>query len=175
MRGRSTRAPARPRRPAHGSAPRAAGPPSAWQSWALRDRQLDLGDVEAERLREADADLDILLQLLDVARAHHLADEGALLGSPERVLDERRQQPVRRVDEGGLRLLVGTAQQHLLVRHARAVVDAIVGGEPVAEVFEHGPARGAGDYPEARDDQPLLESLHLERLLFDIICRGPRG
>src|SRR5262249_4649370 len=94
-RARSRPAPRRPRPPATGSARRAAGPPPT--SPPLGDRQLDVGDVEAERLREPDADLDVLFQLLDVARAHCLADEGAFLRPPEGVLDEGRQQPVRRL------------------------------------------------------------------------------
>ena len=68
-------------------------------SWTSRD-------VEAERLGQADADLDVLLQLAMSRRAHRLADEGALLRPPERVLDEDRQQPVRRIDQRALRLLV---------------------------------------------------------------------
>src|SRR6187397_21606 len=115
---------------------------------ALRDRQLDVADVEAERLREADADLDVLLQLLDVSRAHRGTDERALLWPPERVLDEGRQQPVGSVDERALRLRVRTVEQHLLVGHPGAVMNAVVGRQPVAEILEHRPARGAGDQPE---------------------------
>ena len=83
------------------------------------------------------------------------------------MLDEDRQEPVRRVDELLIRLLGGVLEQHLLVGHPGAVVDAVVGGEPVADVLEHGPARGARDQPEARDDQPLVEDLHLEDLLLE--------
>ena len=83
------------------------------------------------------------------------------------MLDEGRQQAVGRVDKRLLRLLVRVAEQHLLVGHARAVVDAVVGREPIAEVLEHGAARGAGDQPKARDDQPLVEDLHLEDLLLE--------
>ena len=107
------------------------------------------------------------LQPLDVARAHRVADEGALLRPPEGMLDEDRQEPVRSLDEVALRLLVGVLKQHLLVRHAGPVMDAVVGRQPVAEVLEHGPARGASDQPEARDDQALVEDLHLEDLLLE--------
>src|ERR671937_2644374 len=106
------------------------------------DRQLDVADVEAERLREADADVDVLLQLLEIAGAHRAADERALLRPPERVLDEGRQQAVRGVDKRPLRLRVGLAQEHLLVGHPGAVVDAVVRRQPVAEVLEHGATRG---------------------------------
>src|ERR671924_175233 len=89
----------------------------------LVDGQLDVADVEPERLREAHADLQVLLQ------------------PPEGVLDEDREEPVGGIHELSLRLLVGVLEQHLLVGHAGAVVDAVVGREPVAEVLEHGAAR----------------------------------
>ena len=95
------------------------------------------------------------------------ADPGALLRPPERVLDEDRQQPVGRLDQPVLRLLRRPFEQDALVRDARAVVDAVVDREPVAEVLQQGAARGAGDQPEARDDQPLEEDLHLEHLLLE--------
>ncbi len=47
------------------------------------------------------------------------------------------------------------------------MVDPVVGGKTVAEVLEHGAAGGAGDEPEARDDQALVEDLHLEDLLLE--------
>jgi hypothetical protein len=47
------------------------------------------------------------------------------------------------------------------------VVDAVVDREPVAQVLQQCAARGAGDQPEARDDQPLEEDLHLEDLLLE--------
>src|SRR5438034_8415802 len=53
------------------------------------------------------------------------------------------------------------------VRHAGTVVDAVVGGEPVTEILEHRAPRGAGDQPEARDDQRLVEDRHQEDLLLD--------
>src|SRR5919109_209968 len=115
----------------------------------LVDGQLDVADVEPERLREAHADLQVLLQ------------------PPEGVLDEDREEPVGGIHELSLRLLVGVLEQHLLVGHAGAVVDAVVGREPVAEVLEHGAARRAGDEAEARDDQALVEDLHLEDLLLE--------
>src|ERR671922_584377 len=133
----------------------------------LVDGQLDVADVEPERLREAHADLQVLLQPLEVARAHRAADERALLRPPEGVLDEDREEPVGGIHELSLRLLVGVLEQHLLVGHAGAVVDAVVGREPVAEVLEHGAARRAGDKAKTRDDQALVEDLHLEDLLLE--------
>ena len=84
-----------------------------------------------------------------------------------RVLDEDREQPVRRVHERLLHLLARVLEQDALVGHPRAVVDPVVGREPVAELLEHRPARGTCDQPEARDDQPLVEDLHLEDLLLE--------
>src|SRR5690242_8433173 len=104
------------------------------------DGKLDPADVQPERLREANADLEVLLEVLDVSRAHRGADESPLLRAPERMLDEDRQQPVRRVHELLLRLVAGGLEQHLLVGHPSAVVDPVVGREPVAEVFEDGAA-----------------------------------
>ena len=52
-----------------------------------------------------------------------------------------------------------------------AVVDPVVDGQPVAEVLEHRPGRGARDHPEARDDQPLEEHLHQEDLLLERVER----
>ena len=47
------------------------------------------------------------------------------------------------------------------------MVDAVVRGQPVAELLEHRAPRCARDQPEARDDQPLVEDLHLEDLLLE--------
>src|SRR5437763_15951874 len=74
----------------------ASGGPSIHVAKAL-DRQLNFRHVQPERLGEAHADLEVLLQPLDVARMHCPADEGAFLGAPEGVLDEGRQQLVRRI------------------------------------------------------------------------------
>src|SRR5881409_611289 len=127
---------------------------------------LEIGVRLAESLGQPDADLKVFLEALDVARVHRAADEGTLLGAPERVLDEGRQQPVRGVDQLLFRLLGGVLEQHLLVRHPRAVVDAVVRGQPVAEVLEHGAARRACDQAEARDDQAFVENLHLKDLFL---------
>ena len=59
------------------------------------------------------------------------------LRAPERVLREHRQHPVRRVDEACLHLLARALEQHPLVRHAGAVMDAVVDRQPVAQVLEH--------------------------------------
>ena len=64
--------------------------------------------------------------------AHRRPDERTLLRPPEGVLDERRQEPVRRLDQRALRLLVGVLEQHLLVGHAGPVMDAVVRGQAVA-------------------------------------------
>src|SRR5204863_286768 len=79
--------------------------PSMRVAMAL-DRELYYGYVEAQRLGEANADLEVLLQPLEVALVHRAPDERTLLRTPERMLDEDRQQPVRRVHEPLLRLLV---------------------------------------------------------------------
>ena len=50
-------------------------------------------------------------------------------------------------------------------------MDAVVDGEPVAEVFEDGAARRAGDEAEARDDQALVEDLHVHDLLLERVGR----
>src|SRR4051795_7872818 len=121
---------------------------------------LDVADVEAERLGKPDADLEVLLQALDVTRLHHAPDPRALLRPPEGVRCEFRKQAVRRVDEPALRLLAGILEQDSLVRHAGAVVDAVVRRKSVADLLEHGAARRARDQPEAPDDQPLVEHLH---------------
>ena len=89
------------------------------------------------------------------------------LRPPEDVLGEDRQHRVRRVDEPRAHLLPRRLEQHPLVRHPGAVVDAVVDREPVAEVLEHRAARRARDQPEARDDQPLEEDLHEEDLLLE--------
>src|SRR5690349_12427477 len=75
-------------------------------SVALLEGKLDPADVEAERFGEADTLLQILLEALDVARLHRTPDPGALPRPPHRVRGELRQQPVRRLDEATLRLLV---------------------------------------------------------------------
>src|SRR5215217_3848780 len=123
--------------------------------------------VKRSGYRQPNVAHDVLTQALDVTRAHRVADERALLRSPERVLDENRQQPIGRLHELSLRLLVGILEQHLLVGHPGAVVNAIVGREPVADLFEDRSARGARDQPETRDDQTLVEDLHLEDLLLE--------
>ena len=124
-------------------------------------------DVEAHARGHPDPVADVLLQAPDVGLAHDVADPGALLRPPECVLDEDRQQPVGSLDQPLLRLLRRPFEQDALVGDARAVVDAVVDREPVAEVLEEGAARRACDQPEARDDQPLEEDLHLEHLLLE--------
>ena len=62
-------------------------------------RQLDVTDVEAERLGELDAFLEVFAQPPDVLLVHEPADDRALLRTPQRVLDENRKQPVRRIDQ----------------------------------------------------------------------------
>src|SRR5438270_10180966 len=131
------------------------------------DGELDVADVDAERAGEADAELDVLTQALHVARLHRPSDPGALARPPERVRDEDGEQPVRRVDEVALRLLRCGLEEHPLVRHPRAVVDAVVHGEPVAEILEHRAPRRARDAPEPTDHQPRVASLHNEALRLD--------
>src|ERR687887_2640447 len=113
MPGRRRPAPSRgPRRRARrsppstpsGCAPRVRHRPSEWPA---SDGKLDVADVETQRLGEADADLQILVQALEVARAHRAADHRAFLRTPERVLDEDREQTVGGVDELAFRLLRG--------------------------------------------------------------------
>src|SRR5262249_59430105 len=92
-----------------------------------RPKELYFGHVQAQRLCEPDADLEVFLQPLGVARKHRATDEGTLLRPPERVLDERRQEPVRRVDQALLRLLRGALEEDAFVSHAGAVMDPVVG------------------------------------------------
>src|SRR5215468_4075903 len=134
----------------------ASGGPSISVATRL-DGKFYFRDVETERLREPDSDLEILFQPLGVARQHRAADERTLLGPPEGVLDERRQEAVGGVDQALLRLLGGALEEDALVRHPGPVVDPVVGSQAVAEVLEHGAARAAGDQAESRDDQPLVE------------------
>ena len=82
---------------------------------------------------------------------------------------EHRQQAVRRVDELLVHLLGEVLQKYPLVRHSGAVMDPVVCGEPAAEVLEHSAPRRAGDQPEPRDDQPLVEDLHQEDLLLECV------
>ena len=91
----------------------------------------------------------------------------ARLRAPESVVDEDRHHLVRDRDQLLLLLARRAVEQHALVGDAGAVVDAVVDREAVAEVLEHGPARGGGDHAEARDDQPLEEHLHQEHLLLE--------
>src|ERR1043166_9933799 len=56
------------------------------------DWKLDPADVQPERLREANSDLEVLLEVLDVSRAHRGTDEGPLFRAPEGILDKHRQQ-----------------------------------------------------------------------------------
>ena len=65
-------------------------------------RHLELGqfhaaDVEAERLGELDPFLEVFVKPLHVALVHEAPDHRARLGPPHGVLDEDREQPVRRV------------------------------------------------------------------------------
>ena len=83
------------------------------------------------------------------------------------MLDEDRQQAIRGVNELLFRLLRCVLQEHLLVLHARTVVNPVVDRQAIAEILQHRPTRRAGDHAEARDDQPLVEHLHLEDLLLD--------
>src|SRR3954467_11780297 len=101
----------------------ASARPSIAVAAGTLERHLDVADVEAERLGKPDADLEVLLQALDVTRLHHAPDPRALLRPPEGVRRECGQQWVGGVDEPALRLLVGVLQQNPLVRHAGAVVD----------------------------------------------------
>jgi precorrin-6B methylase 2 len=103
----------------------------------LLEGVLDLADVEAEGGGEADALLDLEANSRDVAAAHGASDPGALGRSPEGVLDEDREHPVRPADELLLRPLGRLLEEDALVGHAGAVVDAVVHGEPQAEVLEH--------------------------------------
>src|SRR5690242_18924752 len=91
----------------------ASAAPSMRVAAKLGNGQLDVADVEPERLGDPDSDLDVLLQGLDVTRAHRAGVERALLRPPERMLDEGRQEPVRGLDELALRLLVRVLQEHL--------------------------------------------------------------
>ena len=129
-------------------------------------RELDAADVQPQRLRQADAELEVLAEADGVAGLHGAADPGALARPPHGVRRELGQQPVRSVDQLLVHLLREVLKQHALVRHAGAVMDAVVRGQAVANVFEHRPPRRPCDHPEPRDDQPLVEHLHQEDLLL---------
>src|SRR3954464_1981280 len=145
----------------------ASARPSIAVAAGTLEGHLDAADVEAERLGKPDADLEVLLQALDVTRLHHAPDPRALPRSPEGVRCEFRQQTFRGVYEPALRLLVGVLEQNAFVRHAGAVVDPVVRGQPVADLLEDGAARRARDQPEAPDDQPLVEHLHQEDFFLE--------
>ena len=146
---------------------REGGPSISVAFTAGEMRELDAADVQPERLCQADAELEVLAEAHGVAGLHGAADPGALARPPHRVRRELRQQPVRSVDELLVHLLREVLEQHALVRHAGAVMDAVVRGQAVADVFEHGPPRRPCDHPEPRDDQPLVEDLHQEDLLLE--------
>src|SRR3954453_9262128 len=93
----------------------ASARPSIAVAAGTLEGHLDVADVEAERLGKPNADLEVLLQALDVTRLHHAPDTRALLRSPEVVPREFPQQSVRGVYEPALRLLVGVLQQNPLV------------------------------------------------------------
>src|SRR4029079_11504754 len=56
--------------------------------------KLDVADVEAERLGEPHALLEVLAEPRGVARFHRAADQAAFAGPPHRVRDEDRQHAV---------------------------------------------------------------------------------
>src|SRR5919106_2922759 len=132
----------------------------------LRERHDDVADVEAERGGQADPLFDLVSHAVAIAAQHQAADPGALGRTPEHVLDEDREHPVRTADELLLRLLRGALEEDALVGQARAVMDAVVDREAVAKVLEHRPARRAGDQAEPGDDEALEEDLHEEDLLL---------
>ena len=84
--------------------------------------------------------LEVVAEHLDVAIPHQPRDRRACFRPPERVRDEDRQKPVGHLHELLALLLGRVLEQHPLVGHARAVVDAVVDGQAVAQVLEHGPA-----------------------------------
>src|SRR5207248_9491050 len=123
---------------AHGATEAAAGERGSTHGTSLSSvRQIDTADVEPERLRQPHAVLEVFLEHADVGLAHQRTDELARLRTPERVLREQRQEPVRGRHELLVHLPTCTLQQDALVGHARAVVDAVVDREAVAEILEH--------------------------------------
>ena len=80
------------------------------------DRELDVADVEAERLCEPDADLEVFLEAFDVPRVHGPTDEGALLRPPERVLLRNASEKTKRKLIDAANRLLPTFVEHALWR-----------------------------------------------------------
>ena len=145
--GRRRRAPSRARaRRARAPPPRprarmrsASALPSISVAANLELRQLDVADVEAERLGELDArPRGPRWSRCDVARrASRRPITARAFGRQSACWTKIGSSRFAASTSFWFVFLPGVLQQDALVRHAGAVVDAVVGREPVAEVLEH--------------------------------------
>ena len=133
-----------------------------WASWTSETSR-----PSATRARRTPISMSSF-NLRDVARAHRLADERALLRPPERVLDEGRQQPVGGVDE---RRASSSCPRACSSTFSYAIPAPWWMPSSVVSRLQTSsstvPREAAGDQSEARDDQALVEDLHLEDLLLE--------